>query len=130
MHQRDLIRRGEHGGSSRHKAATSHDVLCNIQRCQHQSRNRRVLRVSNVSRGLLRRSGLGVTSCAGVRRRPAFWGCDLLVHRYRGFDPSVMLDGPDCCRADKRATASGFRKIASFHREGGRWQGSRLIPCP
>ena len=47
------------------------------------------MRVSKVSRGLLCGSGPGVTSCAGVRRGPAFWDCDVSVHRYRGFDPSV-----------------------------------------
>jgi len=37
------------------------------------------MRLSKVSRVLLGGSGLGVTSCAGVRRGPAFWGCDVSV---------------------------------------------------
>ncbi len=59
------------------------------QKCRHVSLNRRLTRGSKVSRGLLRGSGPGVTSCAGVRRGPAFGGGDVSVHRCRGFDPSV-----------------------------------------
>jgi hypothetical protein len=53
------------------------------------SQNRPHTRVSKVSRGLLRGRGRGVTSCAGVRRGPAFWGCDVSLNRCRGVNPSV-----------------------------------------
>jgi hypothetical protein len=60
-----------------------------IQRCWIGLEIDCIRKVSELGRSLLRGRGFGVTSCAGVRRGPAFWRCDVSVHRCGGFDPSV-----------------------------------------